>query len=109
MEAIHSWKVIDSVLTEAMNETKDNVKYLSTLDALIEPLYTGTPASVMESLPAMVNNIKMIYTLARYYNTSERMTRLFSKITNQMIVLCKSYLLQGKPVEDLWNRVSVLS
>ena len=43
-----------------------------------------------------MNSIKMIHTVARYYNTDERMTGLFVKITNQMIINCKQYILTFK-------------
>jgi dynein heavy chain len=40
-----------------------------------------------------MNSIKMIHTIARYYNTNERMTGLFVKITNQMIKNCRTNIL----------------
>ena len=64
-----------------------------------------------------MNSIKMIHTIARYYNTNERMTGLFAKITNQMITNCKFTILNfrkkkmGVPIKKnvqqnddvLWN------
>jgi dynein heavy chain len=82
---LRKWKQLDILLTEAANEAKDNAKYLSTLERFVEPLYQGTPTTIADTLPAMMTSIKMIHTIARYYNTTERMTNLFVKITNQMI------------------------
>jgi dynein heavy chain len=87
--ATSRWSNIELRVTEALNEAKDNVKYLQTLEKFIEPLYDGTPDSIKDTLPALMNSIKMIHTIARYYNTNERMTGLFIKITNQMITNCK--------------------
>ena len=87
---LRRWKAIDIQITEAFNEAKDNVKYLTTLEKFIEPLYTGTPSTIIDCLPALMNACKMIHTIARYYNTTERMTNLLTKVTNQMIINCKN-------------------
>lgn len=79
--ALQNWRSLEIKVTENLNEAKDNVKYLSTLDKFIEPLYDGTPDSIKDTLPALMNSIKMIHTIARYYNTNDRMTGLFVKIT----------------------------
>ena len=101
---LRRWRQIDINITEAANEAKDNVKYLQTLEKFIDPLYRGTPQTVIDALPALLNSIKMIHTIARYYNTTERMTTLFVKITNQMITNCCQHIAQDKSVDDMWNR-----
>ena len=91
---IRRWKQIDIGVTEAANEAKDNVKYLCSLQRFMEPLYIGTAQSIIDVLPALLNSVKMIHTIARYYNTTERMTNLFVKITEQMICNCKKNITQ---------------
>lgn len=97
--ATSKWRNINLRVTEALNEAKDNVKYLQTLEKFIEPLYDGNPVTIKESLPALMNSIKMIHTIARYYNTNERMTGLFIKITNEMIYNCKKNILYFKKIQ----------
>ena len=97
--ATSKWRSIELRVTEALNEAKDNVKYLATLEKFIEPLYDGTPETIKDTLPALMNSIKMIHTIARYYNTNDRMTGLFVKITNQMIQNCKNNILEFKKRE----------
>lgn len=58
---------IDVNVTEAANEAKDNVKFLYTLERFIEPLYSGTATTIIDTLPALMNSIKMIHTIARYF------------------------------------------
>ncbi len=95
--AVQTWRGVENRLTEALAEVKDNVKYLTTLEKSFEPLYNGTPMAILENVPAMINNIKMLHAIARYYGTPERMTVLFTKITSQMIANCRAFILaQGK-------------
>ena len=106
-KASRQWKAIDVKVTEATNEAKDNVKYLNTLEKSLEPLYKGTPHNIIEALPTLMNNIKMMHTIARYYNTVERMTNLFCKITNQMITNSKAFILSEGKIWDQ-NKASLI-
>jgi dynein heavy chain len=100
------FKQIDNGITDAANEAKDNVKYLMTLDKYIAPLYNGTPLDIIDTLPGLLNNIRMMHTIARYYSTAPRMTTLFRKITDQMIANCRSAVeskgsIWDQPTSDL--------
>ena len=71
------------------------------MEKFSEPLYKFDPVQMITALPGFINAIKMMHSIARYYNTSERMTALFVKVTNQMITCCRNYILQdGK----LWEQ-----
>ncbi|XP_043921456.1 dynein axonemal heavy chain 5-like [Protopterus annectens] len=98
---LRHWKELDANITNAANEAKDNVKYLYTLDKFFGPLGKCSPATMVEHIPSLMNSIRMIYTTSKYYNTSEHMTSLFIKVTNQMINTCKVYLSQG--VSKVWE------
>lgn len=56
---LRRWKQIDIGITEAANEAKDNAKYLFTLQRFIEPLYSGTASTIIDTLPALMNSIKV--------------------------------------------------
>ncbi|KFH02717.1 putative dynein gamma chain, flagellar outer arm [Toxoplasma gondii VAND] len=97
-------KQIDTAITEAFNEAKDNVKYLSTLRNFMDPLYTGTPQNIIDNLGPLMNAVTMVHSISRHYNTTERMTNFFVKITNQMICNCKKGILADEHPQQLWER-----
>ncbi|KAJ7395081.1 hypothetical protein BTVI_158454 [Pitangus sulphuratus] len=98
---LKQWKELDGSITKAANEAKDNVRYLCILDKFFGPLANASPVTMREHIPTLMNTICMIYCTSSYYNTSERMTSLFLKITNQMINTCKTYLCEG--VSKIWD------
>ena len=75
------WNHLDSRITDAANEAKDNVKYLYTLDKFFGPLSKCTPHGMIEILPGLMSSIRMIHSVSQFYNTSERMTSLFVKVS----------------------------
>jgi dynein heavy chain len=101
---LSQWKEIDVQITEAANEAKENVKFLSTIERFFEPLYGNDVSAIIDTLPALINGIKMIHTIARYYGTTERMTKLFMKITNQMIITCKLNINGRDPADKIWDK-----
>ena len=103
--SIKHWREVDTKLTESLNEAKENVRYLSSLEKYCEALEKESPVVLLNILPALISNIFMMYTIARYYSTERNMMVLFCKITNQLIVSCKTDIRQSQMnATHLWGQ-----
>jgi dynein heavy chain len=61
-------------------EANDNIKFLTTLERHFKNIVIGSLHSVAETLPSLMNAIRMVWIISRYYNRDERMVPLMSRI-----------------------------
>lgn len=95
------WKDIDNQVTVAINEAQDNVRYISTLQRFWEPLYRPLPQDMIACLPPLLTSIRNVCRSAHFFNTTENTTGILVKITNQLTLSCRYYLL-GKST-NIWD------
>ncbi|NXT63912.1 DYH8 protein, partial [Chaetops frenatus] len=97
------WQELDGKITDAANESKDNVKYLGTLEKVCQPLYTTDVVLMTQGIPNLIRSVQMIHHTSKYYNTSERITSLLIKVTNQMVTTCKAYITDAG-LSGVWDQ-----
>ncbi|TPX31992.1 hypothetical protein SmJEL517_g04802 [Synchytrium microbalum] len=61
-------------------EARDNVRFLGTLERHFKNIVVGSLQSVQESLPSLMNAIRMVWIISRHYNRDERMVPLMARI-----------------------------
>ncbi|ESO89151.1 hypothetical protein LOTGIDRAFT_229063 [Lottia gigantea] len=110
---LRRWKIIDVGITDAMNDTKDKVKYLESLRRHFDQLYNdATPHSIMNTaIPGLTNSIKQMESISRYYGRVGFLGIVLAKVTNQIVLACKEHIKECTMniVEDedyLWKKVS---
>ncbi|XP_052089132.1 uncharacterized protein LOC127725852 isoform X10 [Mytilus californianus] len=109
---LKKWKVVDASITDAMNDTKDKVKYLESLRRHFDQLYhDATPASIINNaIPGITNSVRQMDSISRYYARTGFLGIVFTKITNQLVLACKEYIRNFTSnvydEDELWGRIA---
>ncbi|NXE36473.1 DYH10 protein, partial [Ptilorrhoa leucosticta] len=75
-------QIVLSDLKKHHMEAQDNVKFLSTLERHLKTLSTGTGADViLNTIPSLLNALRMVWIMSRHYNKDERMVPLLERIS----------------------------
>ncbi|CAG5126036.1 unnamed protein product, partial [Candidula unifasciata] len=72
---------LQSELNKYYIEAKDNVRFLSTLERHFKNVTYGASFRVVtETIPSMMNALRMVWIISRHYNKDERMVPLMERI-----------------------------
>jgi dynein heavy chain len=78
---------------------QDNVRFLACLEAPCKALSKASPPEIPGLLPQILDCIRMIWSLSRFYNTPERISGLLRRLSNEVINRCCAALRLG----DIFN------
>ncbi|GMH67856.1 hypothetical protein TrLO_g3024 [Triparma laevis f. longispina] len=119
---LHPFNQHFAELSKLYIEAKDNVKFLTTLERHFKNVSEGSFAAILDTLPSMMNAIKMVWIISRHFNNDERMVPLMERIAmkiaekvaievNIATILrkppqtTKTIILEAKNVLESWQTV----
>ncbi|KAK4813186.1 hypothetical protein QYF61_014017 [Mycteria americana] len=80
-EHIGDLQIVLSDLRKHHVEALDNAKFLSTLERHLKNLTYGTGFNVvLDTIPSLMNALRMVWVISRHYNKDERMVPLMERI-----------------------------
>ncbi|MEW5308429.1 MAG: hypothetical protein WDW38_000392 [Sanguina aurantia] len=71
-------------LTKLAVEARDNVKFLTTLERHFKNITSGPLNGILDTLPPMMNALRMVWIISRHYSDDQRMGSLFQRIAREI-------------------------
>ena len=101
LKAIASMEVLEPVssrlkvtekiqhLTKLGVEAAENAKFLSTLERHLRILSDSSLTTIIQTIPSLMDSMRMVWTVSRYYNREERMVPLMERVASQIVTRVK--------------------
>jgi hypothetical protein len=65
-------------------QARDNVKFLTTLERHFRSISSGPLTGILDTLPLLMNALRMIWIISRYYSDDAHMGGLFARIGSEL-------------------------
>lgn len=65
-------------------QARDNVKFLTTLERHFRSVSSGPLAGILDTLPPLMNALRMVWIISRHYSDDARMGALFARIATEL-------------------------
>ncbi|XXQ31513.1 AAA+ ATPase domain-containing protein [Plasmodiophora brassicae] len=85
---LRPFETLKGMIQSGSDEANDNLRFLETLHEPCNKLKGAAPNQIPPLLVDILNLIRMIWTLSKFYNTQERLTGLLRKVSSQIIKQC---------------------
>ncbi|KAM6989324.1 dynein axonemal heavy chain 8-like [Tautogolabrus adspersus] len=102
-DIMEMWQEMYAKIVERTSEANDNVKFLSSLETVCQPLYHADPVAMRRSVQKIIDAIQRIYNDSLYFNTDDKISELYLKVTHQMVTSCRSYI-TDKGKHQIWDQ-----
>ena len=74
------WNETNDRLTNKSNESRDNTRFMESLEPYYRPLYTLNPEQLAPHIPLLINRIRMINNISSYFNSGHHISNIFIKV-----------------------------
>jgi len=81
---------LEKKIQDGFDEAQDNLQFLNTLSEPCRKIEQAKPKDIPKILPEVLNSVRIIWELSKFYYTPERMKGLLTKISNQIIKRCRN-------------------
>ncbi|XP_048373762.1 dynein axonemal heavy chain 2 [Sphaerodactylus townsendi] len=75
-------------IQDGSEQAQSNLRFLSILKEPFRELSTLHPKDIPEKLPYLISLVRIVWVNSPYYNSRERITALFRKMSNKIIQMC---------------------
>jgi hypothetical protein len=89
---------VDASITNAVNESKDVVRFLELGTKLFAESYSGTPESITSALGTFATNPKLFFAVARSEYAGNLLGELLSRLVRQSITTARRYVVGKRGV-----------